>query len=428
VSVAVPAPRAASGGLALVVAAALCWHLLSVLSPAWVRAVEPHKGRDFASYYWAAQVARDGGDPYDRPALVKRAREEGARGAHPYFYPPPFLAGVSWIAAFDLTTAFRVWFWLDEVCALLSALVLWRWWRPLSEWTPAVVAVLLALMTAVPNNHAMGQANFIVLALLVAGLYAEDRAAPGDRASRVVGGVLVGMACMAKMAPALFVVWWLVRRRWVAAASACGAAVVLSVLSLPTVSFGDQVRFYTEILPKFASGDYNGLTIPITLFGNHSIPNLLNHFWPGTANTLSSTAAWLSRVASLALVVGMSVLYGLRPARGWTSWNTAGQAASIGVAMLLIPVYTYEHHLIWALPAAVVVVLAALTGRLPAVLTVTAAVSIVFLLYDLQDLKQLAMARTAPTAQLFVQELKFLALLGLLGCSTWVGRMPEPSD
>ncbi len=414
-------------GLWLLVAAAFTWHVLAVLSPAWVQAVKPHHGRDFASYYWAAHVAADGGDPYDKSALVKKARQHGSAGAHPFFYPPPFLAGVSWVAALELPTAFRVWFWLDELCALLAALVLWRWWRPLSAWTPVAVVALLALMTAVPNNHAMGQANFVVLALLVAGLWVEDRAPPGDRASRIVGGVLVGMACMAKMAPALFVVWWLVRRRWVAAASACVAAVVLSLLTLPTVGFSDQVRFYTQILPKFASGDYNGLTIPITLFGNHSIPNLLHQFWPSGGNTLSSTASWLSRIASITLVLGLSVLYGMRPKGGFTPWNTAGQVASIGVAMLLIPVYTYEHHLIWALPAAIVVVLAALSGRLPAFLAVLAGLSLVLLAFDLQDLKRI-WAGQQGTPKLFVQELKFLALWGLLACSAWVGRAVEPES
>ncbi|MCB9675773.1 MAG: DUF2029 domain-containing protein [Alphaproteobacteria bacterium] len=404
------------GPVLLVVVAAVAWHLLTVLSPAWVGVAGQNNGRDFASYYYAARVAREGGDPYEKRALTQAARQDGARGAvHPFFYPPPFIAATAWVTAFDLPSAFRVWFWLDELFAVLSALVLWLWWRDLSPIGAAVIAVLLALTTAVPNNHAMGQANFGVLLALLMGLWADDRGRPG------LAGVLVGMACMAKMSPALFVAWWLLRRRWVAAGTACVTAVALSVASLAVVGFDDQWRFYTEVLPKFKSGDYNGLSIPIELFGNHSVPNLFHQVWPSHDRSLSDTAAAMSSAFAFLLVVGLGLLFGVKPPAE-DRWTVAGQASAVCVAMLLIPVYTYEHHLVWALPAAVLAVLAASAGRLPLILAVVAGLSTTLLAFDLQALKQLFMEIESHWPGVFVQELKFLSLCGLLLCSAWVGR------
>ena len=100
----------------------------------------------------------------------------------------------------------------------------------------------------------------------------------------------------------------------------------------------------------------------------------------------------------------------------------AGQASAVCVAMLLIPVYTYEHHLVWALPAAVLAVLAASAGRLPLILAVVAGLSTTLLAFDLQALKQLFMEIESHWPGVFVQELKFLSLCGLLLCSAWVGR------
>ena len=98
----------------------------------------------------------------------------------------------------------------------------------------------------------MGQANFPGLLLALAGLWQAEK----DR--EWLGGALMGAACMLKMSPALWVVWWLARQRWRAAAGAvlCGAA--LSLLVLPLAGPSVQLRFYTEILPTFGSGDYNG--------------------------------------------------------------------------------------------------------------------------------------------------------------------------
>ena len=130
----------------LLCTAALVFHAL-VVARAWHGAHRDKTGRDFASYYYAVQVAADGGDPYTTGQLGSAAREDATRkGVHPFFYPPPFVLGMAWALPLELRTAYRVWFWLNELTCLLAAILLWRWWRPLGSSVAPTLALLLALL------------------------------------------------------------------------------------------------------------------------------------------------------------------------------------------------------------------------------------------------------------------------------------------
>lgn len=403
----------------MLVTAAALWHLLAVLSPAWTRTVDEDRGRDFASYYYAIHVAAQGGDPYDKRALNRASRDDGVRkGVHPFLYAPPFLLAMTWALPLELGTAFHVWFWLHELCALAAMLVLWRWWRELGSEVPVVIAIVFALMTAVPNNHAMGQANFPGLVLALAGLW------HAERGQEELGGTLMGVACMLKMSPALWVVWWLVRRRWRAAGAAVLCGAVLSVVVLPIADPSVQWRFYTEILPTFGSGDYNGLAVPIDLFGNHSIPSLVNDALPGRGGQLAPTARAISTIVALGLLGALSTLFGEPDADDFTR---AAQASSIGVLILLVPVYTYEHHLVFAIPAAVIAILGVLRGHLSERWVAPVGACVAVLLFDLSDIKDLAMTLPdwARGAGGLLKELKFGSLVGLLVATAVLGARKE---
>ena len=391
----------------LLIAAAIAWHLLAVLAPAWVTvSSKPSRGRDFASYYYALQVARDGGDAYARGSLGSAARQDGERrGVHPFLYPPPFLLLMSWALPLDLMSSYHLWFWLDEMWMLLSVLALWRWWRPLGPAVGATLAVMVALNTAIPANHVMGQANFPGLALAILGLWASDRQRP------ILGGALVGAACMVKMSPALFVGWWLMKGRWREVFSACAAAVLLSIVALPLMGFEQQLAFYQRVLRTFGSGDYNGLTVPIGMFGNHSIPNLLNQALPGQGRTLSWVAQALSSVSMIGIIVGLGALF---HGRREDLLSQANQVGAIGIALLLVPVYTYEHHCIWALPAVVSVVTACVLGRLGPRWWIPVALACTVWCVEIMHLKAMFTAVSdLPVLPWLLQELKFAALLML---------------
>lgn len=410
--------------VSLFVVACLAWHALSVLDH-WRQAHRERHGRDFASYYYAVDVSFAGGDPYDKRALGASSRDDETRKAvHPFFYPPPFVLVSAWVRPLDLVTAYRVWFWLDELFLLLSVLVLARWWRPLGPAVPVALAGLVAALTAISNNHLMGQANLPVLLLVLLALKtAEDRRWP-------LAGALMGLACMLKMSPGLFVAWWWLRGRRAAAVAACVAAVVYSVLSLPLVGLEHQWRFYTEVLPGFGSGDYNGLTVGIDLFGNHSLPNLYDELWPAAGRAhlvLSPTAALLSSLTLLGLV----------GATGW--WlrappvdllALAGQIGAVCAVMLLVTVITYEHHLVWMLPGAVVAVVAVWEGRLGARWAAPIGLALAALCFDLVALKAMHQYVTPGHVALglLLREAKLGAIVCLYAANVAVARSAPGSE
>jgi hypothetical protein len=407
-----PAMRRTVGLLLLVLAVA--WHGWAV-GDEWAKARRVRGGNDFASYHYATRVAWEGGNPYDKAALEEAARRDRTRRyVHPFFYPPPYLLAMAWTLPLELQTSYRAWFWLDELFALLCALVLWRWWRPLGDALPVVLAVAVATLTAIPNNHLMGQVNLPVLALVLAGLWQAER----DR--EVLGGALLGVACMLKMSPALFVGWWLFRGRWRAVVAACVAGLLLTFAALPLAGPAVQLHFYTEVLPGFGSGDYNGLLVPIDLFGNHSIADLLNRAFPVEGPGLSDTA----RTGSAA-VVGLLVA-----GTGWWLRKAppdlqalGAQVSAVALVMLLVPIYTYEHHLVWALPAVLVTAMAVLQGRVRWWWGIPLAAAWFLWAFELATLKSAwkEVGDTAPLLAFLLREGKFAALLVLFAGTAALG-------
>lgn len=413
-------PQATRNLKLLVVLVALIVHAFDTFHH-YEQAHRRHHGFDFASYFYAARVAADGGNPYARVELGNAARDEETRGSvHPYFYPPPALLAFAWTLPLELMDAYRIWFWLNEIAALAAALALWWWWRDRAGSVGVAIAMSVAWLTAIPNNALMGQANLPVLLLVIGGLWSQERGRD------VLGGILVGTACMWKMSPAVFVMYWLLSRRWKAAAASVVWAVVLSIAVLPMVRLGIQVEFFTEVLPEFRNGNYNNLTVPIDLFGNHSIPNLLDQMLPagGAHLKLSEWARRLSSLSTLGLLATMGWVFRHRTDDDLTE---SARWGAVGIAVLLIPVYTYEHHLVWGLFAVVALVAAIERGRLSRRWVLPLAFAIAAWAFDLAYLKKLyqVVHDAWPITGFFLQEVKFVALGILWVACLVVGAQPD---
>ena len=375
--------------------------------PAWNKVKDAKHGRDFATYHYAAAEARDGGDPYNTPELSKRARTDGTRAkVHPYFYPPPFVLTVLWSPSFELLTSYRVWFWLNQGFVLLCMAMFRRWFR--APWS--VLAVLLLTFTPITDNAKMGQVNAAVMAAAVAGLWRTN-------------GALVGAAAMAKMAPALYLAGWGVRRAVRPLLTAVAVAVGSSLLALPWVDLETQLRFYTDVLPGFSTGNYHGLTVRIGLPANHSIPDLFNQLWPGPdRHTLSEASARASKACSIVLLGALLVVLRRRADR----LGTAAGFGALTVLMVVTPVYTYEHHLVMALFPAAVVGAALVEGRLGRWGWVVGLPSYFFTAWPLYWLRPLQKA--VPEMHWLLQESKFLGLMGLgVLCAVIAMRSPRKS-
>ena len=158
----------------------------------------------------------------------------------PFTYPP-FAA----ILALPLALVpFGVvgWLWTAAQVAATTAIVWYAGWRLIHR-HGAAAPLVLALLTApmlwlhpVSDGIRFGQVNaFMVLACLM------DLRRPRPRLlRRIPAGVLVGLAMSIKLTPGVFVVHYLVNRRWREAGWAVGAAAAVTLgtfVLLPEASF-----------------------------------------------------------------------------------------------------------------------------------------------------------------------------------------------
>jgi len=384
-------------------------------------------GRDFNSYYYALQVAKNGENPYKTKTLTRAYRvRDGRMGAvQPFFYPPPYLLSMAWAVSMDAATAYKSFYWAGAVFLISVFLALWRWLP--SVWLFGASGVVLATFTPVQNTLRMGQANLLVLALLVWGVMLVEW--EGANRRRYVGGALVGLACMMKMSPALVVMWWMVRREWRPVFTAIAAAVLSSLLVLPFVGFGNQVYFYLEVLPGFTSGSYHDLSVPMNIPMNHSILN----FWMQVVSgfegleyrsSAPSSAVHLARWTAIGMLVGL--LYCLRNPQP-DSVSRANAAGALVVLMVITPAYSYEHHLVFLVFPILAVVAALAARRLAWYWGIVLVGVYKILAWEIRDFKQEALQQIDPAVlaevgsrkamylseAVMFRELKFLAALVL---------------
>lgn len=392
-------------------------HAFGVAS-VWPEAVESKHGRDFATYYYAVQVADEGGDPYDRVALAKRSRGDRTRkSVYPFLYPPSFLPPMGWVRPLSMGAAYLLWFWLDEAFTLLAALFLTLWWRPLGGNVGVVVVAGIAVCTAIPNNHLMGQVNLPVLALALAGLWQESRG------RWHIGGLLLGFAVALKVSPALLIGWWILRGRWRAVFASLAGVLVAVAITVGLYGVEPFVTFAVEVLPTFRSGVYNDLDLTVGLFGNHSLPNVWDQIAPAPGKTLSRTAQIASAVTAVVVLAGLALLWRRAP----TDYvAAAAQAAGVMVVMLLLPVFTYEHHVVWALPAVVLSAIALGQRRLGVAWAVPLALAWVAWAVDLSLVRQLySQSLDVPVIPVVLREAKSVALVILATAMAVLGRGPR---
>jgi hypothetical protein len=277
-------------------------------------------------------------------------------------------------------------------------------------------------LSPLADNLWMGQANLLAALPALLGVAASRPA---------LRGLGIGAAAMAKMSPGLLVLGLVRERAWGAVLAAGLAVVGLGVLTLPLVGPAAQLRFWGEVLPGFLRGEYHGLHIGIALPGNHSLADWFNRAWPGELPTrLSDPARLANRLAGLGLVGAWALLF-RRPAAPAASTSPTAAAtptasgcataaadpdaplpwAALVVLMVLLPVYTFEHHLaMLLLPLGVLGSRARTPGR-------ALAFGLVYL------------ALAAPLEwelRAGLREAKFFGMLGLLALAVaWRERPPR---
>ena len=368
----------------------------------WKSTCKATHARDFATYYYAYKVTQNPNlhknenfnIPYQTKNLTQLARKEGTRkSVHPFFYPPPSLLFFSWTQLFSLESSYQIFYVFNQICFGFILVLCKKWFR--FSW----LSLLFCAVTFTPINNAiiMGQINVLVVLFLMIAI-------------RYNNGVLLACAGMIKMSPVYIMFHWIAQRELKPVLWTIISAIILSLFSLVFIDMKQQLFFYSDILPSFSSGNYNGLRIPITLPANHSIPDILNQIIPGPNNkTLDPLAQKISGGISLFLLVFM-----LGCSWKWRGPRTAMFLSGAFITLFVItPIYTYEHHLAFVFLPIVFLGSAVETGEIHSRLEKTFLMCIYFFLaWPLWMLRSIQ--NDNEIWNWILQESKFFALIGLM--------------
>ncbi len=262
----------------------------------------------------------------------------------PFTYPP--FAGFLAVPLAFLPFGAVGWLWTGLQVIATTAIVWYAGYRLIHRagaWSALALAALTAPMLwlhPVADGIRFGQVNAFIVLLCLLDLR-EPRPGLVDRVPR---GVLVGIATAVKLTPGVFVVHFLLTRRWREAATAAGTAAGVTVaawLLLPQASFA----FWGGALQDPARLGPNAGT------ANQSIRGMLLRIGPqGPAGDL----IWIAAVA----LVGAFGFWLAR--RYFLAGDSIGEVAVVGLLACLLSPVAWIHHYHW-----VVVVVLALLGARP---------------------------------------------------------------
>jgi alpha-1,2-mannosyltransferase len=245
-----------------------------------------------------------------------------------HFTYPPFAAVVmvplallpTWLAAALWTGA--------SVGAIAAVVVVVRHAleRPAPGWLVALAAAAALALEPVWQNLVFGQANLLLMLVILV-----DLLQPARRWS----GVLVGIAAGVKLTPLVFIVFLLVVGRRAAAGRAA-------------LAFAGTVAVGFVIMPGSAASYWAGNLVdpsrvgPPELAHNQSVYGALTRLLDGPP----PTPVWLAVAGPLAVAV-------LVIGAGW--WRRGDQVLGISLAalaMLFASPISWSHHWVWAVPIA----------------------------------------------------------------------------
>jgi hypothetical protein len=172
----------------------------------------------------------------------------------------------------------------------------------------------------------MGNVHLLLLGLLAIAWLGIRR---GDRAGEWTAGLAVGVAAVIKVFPGLLVVWFLLSRRYRAAAGVLLGVVALTLVSLPVTGLEPWRQYPTVLANLSAPADVTDTLAPTV--------------WLAPVVGFD-VARWL--VAAVGLVV--VALVAVRARRDVPSTRLTALAASFGVAVtvsVLVAPALYHHYL-----------------------------------------------------------------------------------
>jgi hypothetical protein len=224
-------------------------------------------GYDFSWYWTAASNLLQGLPIYSAEQLAGPFVPQGQEG---FLYPPPLAALVVPLAALvdDYRSAAWVWSGLGAVVLAWSVLALHRSER-LGERFPVLAGRGRWLLVAgafgfppVVGELVMGNVHLLLLGLLTLawlGIRWGDR---GSIGGEWLAGIAVGVAAIIKVFPGLILLWFLLARRFRAAAGVMVGAATLALVTLPFTGIEPWLQFPTVIANLSAPSDITDTLAP----------------------------------------------------------------------------------------------------------------------------------------------------------------------
>ncbi len=302
---------------------------------------------DFNVYWLAGQLVDRGTSPFDGAALADLAARQGrdyVLGGG-YSYPLPFAIALIPLGRLPFESALGL-FLGGSVVLFAVAVAAWLRWagtwveggRDIPLGRLRVAALLAGCFPPVLGSVATGQANLLVLAALAAG---TTRLLSGRTAAQAGGGVLVGLAAVVKLVPAVAVVPLVLGRRPRAAAAVLvtgGAAIMTTALVAPRSSGGsDSLLALLDPDPYFTNASINGFVSRLVLTTERTralVPGLFDAgpvmaLATGTFGLLTAWVLWRARAQvaaggrGLALGIGFAILAGVIGGPKDSYWNAS---------------------------------------------------------------------------------------------------------
>jgi hypothetical protein len=152
----------------------------------------------------------------------------------------------------------------------------------------------------------MGNVHLLLLGLLTGAWLSLRR---GGKSGELVAGLLVGLAILIKVFPAIVVIWLLLRRKWTAALAAIGAVGVLAVITVPVVGLQPWLDYPTILLNLGAPIDTRDTLAPSVWLAS-LLPGAVARaaVIAAVLVVVARTAKYRAEVVSFAAAVASSVL------------------------------------------------------------------------------------------------------------------------
>lgn len=310
----------------VVVVLAVVGTLLHTVGIPGLQQIPPYR-IDLDVYRVGGQVFRDGGDLYgELPQL--------AQGAHlPFTYPPLSAQLFSLFTLVPLAVASAlITLATIAVLAYVVQLVLTRTCeRPQRElwWLTAAVVAVALWFGPVRETIGFGQVNVFLMALVLVDVIRGR--------GRWWGGTLTGLAMAIKLTPAVFLLYFVLRRDWRGLATAVVSALAFTGIG-HLLTPDDSARYWTFAIRDPAR--IGGLAFT----SNQSVNGFVHRL--GFEDTAASVA-WF--VVSAAIGLGIA----------WVAWrllrsgHEVAAAVAVGNVALFCSPVSWGHHWVWAVPAVV---------------------------------------------------------------------------